>query len=208
MDLSDTILANSDRLIGDDLMGGPMIIVIEKVVKVTEKGKKKFDIHFGDGSKPFKPCTTMRRLIVKFWGTDGTAWKGREIEVFRDPSVTFGTDVTGGVRISGLSDIPEDTTVTLNEGRGKKKTFFVRRLGSAFWTDEKLRATLPRLFEKVIAKERTIEQAYEWLAKKAKLTADQKLEIAEACKPKQADPEPEQETETESESESENIFDN
>ena len=130
IDLSEGTKPKSDQLNADDLIGGPMTIEVTEV-KDTGADQQRYWVHFvGDNGKPWKPCKSMLRVLVHLWGKDGTAYSGRRLTLFCDPTVTFGPDTTGGIRISHMSDIAQDTTVPLTVKRGKKKPYHVRKLAS------------------------------------------------------------------------------
>lgn len=119
-DLSATIDAKVDQLTADELMGGPRTITVTRV-SGNDNADQPISIHFdGDNGKPFKPCRTMRRLLVNVWGPDGSKYSGRRMTVYRDGEVSFGGLKVGGVRISHVSDITEKKTVALTQTRGKK----------------------------------------------------------------------------------------
>lgn len=127
-DLSTTLDAKVDQLTADELMGGPRNITVTRVTG-SDDPQQPIAIHFeGDNGKPFKPCLTMRRLLVKVWGPDGSKYVGRSMTVYRDPTVAFGGLTVGGVRVSHVSDISEKITVALTKTRGKKAPVVVQPL--------------------------------------------------------------------------------
>lgn len=129
-DLSLTIDSKVDQLTADELLSGPRTILVERVTG-NDNADQPVSIHFaGDNGKPFKPCKTMRRLLVSVWGKDGTKYAGRRMTVYRDGDVQFGGLKVGGVRISHVSDIPEKKTVALTATRGKKAAVTVHPLKS------------------------------------------------------------------------------
>ncbi|MGL5095413.1 MAG: hypothetical protein ACRDD1_07485 [Planctomycetia bacterium] len=124
-DMGKTIDAKSDQLNSDDLVAGPRRI---KIAKVTSGGsaEQPAAIHYeGDEGKPYKPCKTMRRLMVLVWGTDGAAYVGQEVILYRDDAVAFGGQQVGGIRISHMSGIDALKSVSLAVSKGKKKPFVV-----------------------------------------------------------------------------------
>lgn len=129
-DLSLTIDAKVDQLTADELMGGPRTITVTRVTG-NDNADQPISIHFeGDNGKPFKPCRTMRRLLVGVWGKDGAQYAGRRMTVYRDGEVAFGGLKVGGVRISHVSDIAEKKTLALTATRGKKSPVTVHPLKS------------------------------------------------------------------------------
>ena len=124
--LRDTIVVKSDQLNADDLLGGPITITLTKVSRAD--GDQPVAIHFeGDGGKPFKPCKTMRKVLLLAWGDDGRAWVGKSMTLFNDPEVKFGGVKVGGIRISHLSDIERDISVSLTSTKGKKTTVMIKK---------------------------------------------------------------------------------
>lgn len=127
-DLTKTIVAKSDQLNSDDLIGGPITVRITGV-KVGGSAEQPIDISYeGDNGKPWKPCKSMRRVLVHIWGADGKAYVGRRMTLFRDPNVKWGGEPVGGIRISHLSHIDSPVTMPLTATRGSKKTFIVEPL--------------------------------------------------------------------------------
>ena len=109
----------------DDLVAAPRTVV---VTAVTETGDAKQPIavsYDGDGGKPFIPCLTMRKLIAALWGGESDNWIGKSMTLFRDPSIKFGPDTPGGVRISHMSGIEKTVSVQLLEKRGKRRQYTI-----------------------------------------------------------------------------------
>jgi hypothetical protein len=130
LDLRPTIVPKSDQLNADQLVGGPMTITVSRVTAAA--GDQPVSIYYdGDKGRPYKPCLTMRKVLVLAWGHDGNRWPGRSMRVYNDPDVRFGKDQVGGVRISHLSDIPKDIKVSLAVTKGKKAMYEIKRLDSA-----------------------------------------------------------------------------
>ena len=126
-DLRDTIIPKSDQLNSDDLIGGPRTIRITKVSR--NAGEQPVNVHFdGDGGKPFRPCKSMRRVMVQAWGPNADAYAGRSMTLYRDEAVTFGGMAVGGIRISHLSDIPKKMTMALTATKGKRAPYVVEPL--------------------------------------------------------------------------------
>jgi hypothetical protein len=70
----------------------------------------------------------MRKVLILAWGPDGTQWIGKSMELYCEPSVKFGGEVVGGIRISRLSDIPKDIKVALTATKGRKAMHEIRPL--------------------------------------------------------------------------------
>lgn len=129
VDMSKFIAAKSDQLNADDLIDGPRTVTITKVTAAPDAAEQPVSIHYeGDNGKPFKPCKTMRRILVGVWGKDASKYVGRSMTLYRDPTVAFGGLQVGGIRISHMSDIAEDKTVALLVTRGRKAPFKIKPL--------------------------------------------------------------------------------
>lgn len=128
MNLLPTIVAKSDQLNADDLVGGPRTITVT-AVKGSDSPEQPVWIHFeGDDGKPFKPCKTCRRLLVHCWGPEAADFIGRRMTLYTDPNVMFGGVKTGGIRISHVSHIEREMQVALMVTRGKRAHYTVRPL--------------------------------------------------------------------------------
>lgn len=125
-----TIAPKSDQLNADDLIGRSITIKITKVGLLADA--QPIAIHYeGDDNKPWKPCKSMRRVMVNAWGGDGNAYVGRRLTLFRDPTVKFGGLEVGGIRISHMSDISGPFTMALTKTKANKQPFTVQPIGNA-----------------------------------------------------------------------------
>jgi len=127
LDLSRTIAPKSDQLNADDLIGGPRTITITGVKLVAEDQPVAISFDNDEG-KPWKPCKSMRRVLVKAWGADGAKYAGRSLTLYLDESVRFGGAAVGGIRIGAMSHISKDLVMALTATRGTKKAYTVKPL--------------------------------------------------------------------------------
>lgn len=68
IDMSKYTQAKSDQLNADDLHGGPITVTVTHVSS-NETAEQPINIFYdGDNGKPFRPCKTVRRIMVKVWG--------------------------------------------------------------------------------------------------------------------------------------------
>ena len=119
MDLSDTIIPNSDQLNADDLMAGPHTVTIAEVIRGN--AEQPVDIHLAEfPGRPWRPSKSMRRVLISAWGKESSVYIGRRVTLYRDPEVMFGRDKVGGIKISHLSDIKGQLKVALTVTRGKR----------------------------------------------------------------------------------------
>lgn len=127
-DMSKTIIPKSDQMNADDFIGGRDRTI--KINKVTiTSGDQPVTMNFdGDAGKPYKPGKSMRRAIVFAWGLDANKYIGRSLTLYCDPTVTFGGNKVGGIRISHMTDIPEEFTMALTASKTVRKPFTVKPL--------------------------------------------------------------------------------
>lgn len=129
VDLRDTIAPKSDQMNADDLIGGPRTIRITRVSANPESPEQPVSIYFeGDNGKPYKPCKSMRRVLVQVWGPDASTFPGRAMTLYRDPGVQFGGLQVGGIRISHMSNIDKPMTMALTATKAARKPFTVQPL--------------------------------------------------------------------------------
>lgn len=128
-DLSKTITPKSDQMNADDLIAGPKTIKITKVSADTSSAEQPILVHYeGDGGKPFKPCKSMRRVMVAIWGADGSQYAGRSMTLYRDPSVKWGGMEVGGIRVSHMSNMSGPMTMALTATKQARKPYTVKPL--------------------------------------------------------------------------------
>ena len=120
---------NTDQLNADSLIGGPLTVTITAVRANEGSAEQPVSISYdGDAGKPYKPCKSMRRVMVHCWGADAKAYIGRSLTLYCDPSVQFGGMKVGGIRISHMSHIDEAKTMALTATKAKRAAFTVRPL--------------------------------------------------------------------------------
>lgn len=127
IDMSHFVEAKSDQLNADDLIGAPRTITVRKVT--GSEGDQPISIFYeGDNNKPFKPCKTIRRVLLGVWGRYAADYVGRSMTLYRDDSVTFGGLDVGGIRISHMSHIDKETIVVVAKSKGKKAGIKIKPL--------------------------------------------------------------------------------
>ena len=138
-DISQTVVPKSDQMNADDLIGGSITVKVSKVT--VNASDQPVSVHYegGDG-RPFKPCKSMRRVLILAWGSDGDNYVGRSMTLFNDPKVKWAGSEIGGIRISHMSHIESKLRMMLTETRGKKAPFTVEPLvieaGNAMTDDQ------------------------------------------------------------------------
>lgn len=170
--LSDTILAKSDRLNAEDLLAGPLTVRVTNVYRKSADSPIAINYE-GDNGRPFEPCKTMRKLLVAAWGEDGNQWLGRSMTLYNDTSVKWAGKESGGVRISHLSHIEKRLILNLSETRGKKKQHTINILQESFYPDEVFNKNFDAMAESVASGKMTVAQVITRLSAKGTLTDNQ-----------------------------------
>ena len=188
--LSDTITAKSDQLNADDLIHAPRTIKVTGVTRYTgDKGKKAFYLNYeGDTGRPFKPCLSMRRIILYGWGENGSQWIGRSMTLYCDPTVTYGGEERGGVRISAMSDIAKPFKVKIAKNKAQKQEYNIDVLQVAEkspYPADAFNKNFDAWRDAVLNKKITTEQLINRCEAKGTLTDEQKQQIRDI--PRNAD---------------------
>lgn len=186
MNLADTIIPKSDQLNADDLISGTITIKVT-AVKGSNEPQQPVSIHYeGDSGKPYKPCKSMRRVLVSAWGANGVEYVGRSMTLYRDDTVSFGGIQVGGIRISHLSNIEKDLTLALTVSRASRKPYTVKRLEVATPAKPVLTSDHKRWTEAVeaLAAEKTTIQS---MRDKWEVTDEVATQLAEAAAKRKAE---------------------
>jgi len=118
----------SDQINYDDFIAGTKTITITNVTGSSNK-EQPVNIHYdGDNGKPFRPCKTMRRLIVHVWGDTAKEYVGKSMTLYGDGDVLWGGKKVGGIRISHMSHIDQEITVPLTKSRAQRVPFTIKPL--------------------------------------------------------------------------------
>ena len=129
VDMSNYIEPKSDQLTADDLLGGPRTITVTRVNANEGNAEQPVNVYFqDDDGRPFRPCRTMRRVIMAVWGKHTADYVGRSMTLFRDPKVKWGGMEVGGIRVSHMTGINEKKVLAVTMTRGAKKPYTVQPL--------------------------------------------------------------------------------
>jgi hypothetical protein len=180
--LRDTIVPKSDQLNAEQLLGSDLTITVT-AVKRGSTDEQPISIHYqDDNGRPYKPCKTMRKVLIFAWGDNGNDWIGRSMSLYNDPDVKFGGVKVGGIRIRQLSHIKSAFVISLTATKGRKEGVKILPLNrtpeaSAPMTPP---AWLPEHTEAIAkAKDMTeLKTAYEAATAAAKLNADAQARTA------------------------------
>lgn len=126
MDLTESIQPRSDQINADDLIAGPITYTVREVI--GGKAESPFDFMLVETDRAYRPSKTMRRVIVAGWGPEAKVYGGRRLTIYREPSIKFGGQTVGGIRISHMSHIEQRVEVMLQVTRGKREKFIVEPL--------------------------------------------------------------------------------
>lgn len=154
--LKDTIAPKSDQLNADDLLTGPITVQITSV----KRGNQEQPIHIGitGGYQPFKPCKSMRRVMISIWGDNGSEWVGKWMTLYCDPSVKFGGVQVGGIRISHMSGLHNPVSLMLTTTRSKRSEYTVNPMIEQ--QEEYEKSALPPLEEAASVSAQELEKAF------------------------------------------------
>lgn len=134
-DITKTVAPKTDQLNADDFLvdDKPRTIKITGVKMMDSKEQPIAISYEGDQKKPWKPSLGMRRVLIDLWGQEAAKaadkhYVGRMVTLFRDPDVTFGKLVVGGIRISHASHIQGEKKIALTVSKARKVEFIVKPL--------------------------------------------------------------------------------
>jgi hypothetical protein len=126
--LRDTIEPKSDQLNYDDVASKA---ITDRVVGLAMGNAEQPVIVRLEKNRDYKPCKSMRRVLIAAWGDQGKLWIGKSLTMVGDPSVRFGGVEVGGIRISHVSGIDKPLTIKLTTTRSKRADYVVKPLAVA-----------------------------------------------------------------------------
>ena len=174
--LSDTIKPKSDQLNADDLLTATITV---KVTSVT-RGPKDQPVSIGiTGQQPYKPCKSMRRVLIACWGDNGHEWVGRSMTLYCDPSVKYGGVAMGGIRISHLSDIESKVSLMLTTTRARRAQFDVLPLVVTYYPADKFESSLAAMKSAIESGKSNVAEIVVHLEKTAPVSAEQLAYLSE-----------------------------
>lgn len=171
MDLTESLAPKSDQLDADDLLTGPRTFTIAEVTQ-GPSAEQPFNFKLAEFPRPFRPSKTVRRIIVAAWGPHAEEYVGRRMTLYRDPTVKFGGEAVGGIRVSHLSHLKDGKPlrVSLLIAKGRKAPFTVQPLTEARVPD------YPKLVAEATAKD-DLNVLWRSAAEAGHLTEDLKAAI-------------------------------
>jgi hypothetical protein len=131
MTLRDTIVPKSDQINYDDVMTAPLTVRVTGLKAGSAEQPVIVgivDAATGAELRDFKPCKSMRRVLIAAWGDKGKEWIGKSMTLYGDSGVRFGGVEVGGIRISHVSGITEPLALKLTTTRSKRAEYIVKPL--------------------------------------------------------------------------------
>ena len=119
-----SIVPDSTQINAEDLVSGPKTYTIEKVSRGTRE--QPINIHLVGCDRMYRPCKTMRRVLIAVFSDDPAKWIGHQMTLYCDPGVIYAGVKVGGVRISHLSGLENPRTFMLAQSRGKRTEVTIR----------------------------------------------------------------------------------
>jgi hypothetical protein len=124
--IAKSIVPKSDQLNAEDLLSGSITVTVLDVQQGTAEQPIAITI---DGERqPYKPCKTMRKMLVFCWSDQAVNWIGKRMTLYADPDVKWAGVAVGGIRISHLSGIESQVMLMLSETKNKRKPITVKPL--------------------------------------------------------------------------------
>ena len=124
--IAKSIVPKSDQLNAEDLLSGSITVTVTDVKQGT--AEQPIAIIIDGERQPYKPCKTMRKMLVFCWSDQAANWIGKRMTLYADPDVKWAGVAVGGIRISHLSGIESQVMLMLSETKGKRKPITVKPL--------------------------------------------------------------------------------
>ena len=177
VNITQAMQPKSDQLNADDLIAGPITFTIAAVT--AGNAEQPVFIHMTDPAfkgRPYKPSKGMLRVLATGWGVgeagqQGQHWVGRSVTLYRDPSVRFGPDTVGGIKISHMTNIGQRLEIALTVRRGRREGHIVEPLVLAVVSQ--FDALKDQITADIQTGKATKAAVLEWLAGQEKLNPEQ-----------------------------------
>jgi hypothetical protein len=148
--IAKSIVPKSDQLNAEDLLSGPITVTVTDVKQGT--AEQPIAILIDGERQPYKPCKTMRKILVFCWTDQAANWIGKRLTLYADPDVKWAGVAVGGIRISHLSGIESQVMLMLSETKGKRKPIVVKPL------PDEVQQSVPVNFTDMICEAKTSEE--------------------------------------------------
>ena len=148
--IAKSIVPKSDQLNAEDLLSGPITVTVMDVQKGS--AEQPIAIMIDGDRQAFRPCKTMRKVLVYCWTDQAANWIGKRMTLYADPDVKWAGVAVGGIRISHLSGIGSQVMLMLSETKGKRKPITVKPL------PDEVPQSVPVNFTDMICEAKTSEE--------------------------------------------------
>ena len=148
--IAKSIVPKSDQLNAEDLLSGPITVTVTDVKQGT--AEQPIAIILDGERQPYKPCKTMRKILVFCWSDQAANWIGKRMTLYADPDVKWAGVAVGGIMISHLSGIESQVMLMLSETKGKRKPIVVKLL------PDEVQQSVPFNFTDMICEAKTSEE--------------------------------------------------
>jgi hypothetical protein len=131
MTLMDTIAPKSDQINYDDVKINPITVTVSGLAMGNSEQPviiKIKDANTNRQLRDFKPCKSMRRVLIEIWGDKGKDWIGQSMTLYGDADVKYGGVAVGGIRISHMSGIDAPRQIILTVSKAKRSSVTIRPL--------------------------------------------------------------------------------
>jgi hypothetical protein len=170
-ELRASIVPKSDQLNADDMLAGPIVVTIQNVRRGAKDQPVVVDID--GGHQPYKPCKSMRRVMIAAWGDEAKDWHGQSMRLYNDPSIKFGGVKVGGIRISHMTGLNGRMSLMLTTTRSRRAEFIVEPLEVDYYDPAKFEAAFESMADAVQSGKMTTEQVIAKCQKTGRLTQEQ-----------------------------------
>jgi len=182
-DVGFALEAKSDQLNAVDIMGAEPVIRIREVK--VKQGDQPVSVYFdGDHGRPWKPSKGMLRILAGAWGRDSSAWVGKYVQVYFEPSVKYAGKEVGGIRIRALSDIDQrglSFALRINQKQTEPYHVPLLQVQSNEYPADKFAKALPVMAEKMKNGEMTLQQVIAQCQKTGQLSSEQLKQLEEVA---------------------------
>lgn len=118
----------SDQLNACDFLVAPKTYTIKDVV-VKKDGEQRVSVFFEDCKLPWKPCKSMLRVMMVVWDScDSKDFIGKRLTLFNDEKVMWAGVAVGGIRISHMSGLSAERTISLRATKKASISYVVKPL--------------------------------------------------------------------------------
>ena len=148
--IAKSIVPKSDQLNAEDLLSGPITVTVTDVKQGT--AEQPIAIIIDGERQPYKPCKTMRKMLVFCWSDQRANWIGKRMTLYADADVKWAGVAVGGIRISHVSGIESQVMLMLSETKGKRKPIVVKPL------PDEVQQSVPVNFTDMICEAKTSEE--------------------------------------------------